>query len=192
LGPPEVGGFCEPTYDEHLVAAQIAEESLKPVRHRIMTEVRSDPAMAEMIRKSEQAETQRVKKAPACRELRILDLGIPVDDSDSHIGRWNSVRDDLVQRVVDEIQRSTCGPGAVIHLTVPAFRLGDPSIYVLSKLLPSGEEEIEWFRFSRDARFGKYTVYRVKSIGLAEEIEFWRPRIEKRTARQIEIRCPDK
>lgn len=86
-----------------------------------------------------------------------------------------------------------CAPRAVVTATIPDFKIGDPSIYVLMNG-PGyfGAPYIEWIFFDREASTGEYIAGHSKTFGLPDEVAPLPSLIKNKQIGQIKINCPAK
>jgi hypothetical protein len=100
----------------------------------------------------------------------------------------------LYQKILSVIREQAvlgCAPGAVVTATIPDFKIGDPSIYVL--INGPGyfvDPYIEWLDFDREASTGEYIAGHRKDLALPEEVAPFRSLIKSKQIGQIKINCP--
>lgn len=106
----------------------------------------------------------------------------------------NEQKNRLYQTILSVIREQAvlgCAPGAVVTATIPDFKIGDPSIYVLiDGPAYFGAPYIAWLYFDREASTGEYIAGHRKDIALPEEVAPVRSLIKSKQIGQIKINCP--
>jgi hypothetical protein len=195
LSPPEINGFCEESYDQHLVAQDIEEQRLKSVREKIMDKVHSNPVMnqidQELFGGRSCTEEQQIER----REVRQIRIPAGVQMPDQPMSSWSDEKGALFGKLLDivesEVRENYCNSGGKVKVTIPTFDVGDPCIYVLIELPDPNAVFLLWIEFLRDPISGLFGVEVNKEIGLPEEVAFWAPRVRQKALRQLVLGCPE-
>lgn len=149
-------------------------------------------AMESAIKKHPATPENTIRRQETRRDL-LRPLGQDSGD-DEDPGSVQKTR--LYQKILTVIREQAvfgCAPGAVITATIPDFKIGDPSIYVLMNG-PGyfGAPYIEWIFFDREASTGEYFAGHMKMFALPDEVEPLRPLIKNKQIGTIKMNCPAK
>lgn len=197
LSPPSPGYFCENSYQEYVAAETRKAEQQRPVGEQIRERAEADPQISAILKslrnKDSEASTSKVQQD--VRSYKIPDLA---EHPVTPFGSWGEDKKQLFDRVAvisrKKVEEVFCEPGKSTRIIVPDFSVGDPSIYVLVEPPSSDNSSIDetsilWIQFTRNASTGNYDAYLVKSFGLPDELDWYRPLIENRRAKELNIIC---
>jgi hypothetical protein len=199
LSPPSTSYFCESTYEEYVAAEKRKVEQQRSVGNQIRERAEADPQISEILKSAEKdSEVPTSKPQEQTRSYKVPDLADqPVAAFDS----WSEEKKHLFQRIAaiatGKVEEVFCEAGQTTRVLVPDFDMGEPSIYLLVEP-PAGvkssidETSILWIQFTRNIATGDYDAYLVKTFGLPDELDWYRPLIEKRKARELKVTCRKK
>lgn len=125
------------------------------------------------------------------RKALLRPLGQDSGDDEDPGGEQKTRLYEKVLAVIREQAVFGCAPRAVVTATIPDFKIGDPSIYVLINGPGyDGLPYIEWIFFDRAASTGEYIAGHRKTFGLPDEVEPLRSLIKSKQIGQIKMNCP--
>jgi hypothetical protein len=200
LSAPTISYFCENSYDEYITAERHKVEQQRPVDEEIMERAKAAPQISAILRS---LENKGSKESPSEVQWEVRTYTVPdqAKQTVAPFDSWNEEKKHLFERILviarKEVERVFCESGKSTTITVPDFSVGDPSIYLLVEP-PSGDESsidetsILSIQFTRNDSTGEYDGYLGKTFGLPDELNWYRPLIEKRGAKELSIICRKK